>query len=160
MKTAFLIASLSALTLVSVSALVKDAGKTPDPISQSSRTESGVIPGQTQGEMNDEACGKYKKADAELNRIYNRILREYANDRIFLRKLKAAQRAWVIFRDAHLESIYPDPDPHTYGSVNPMCRCTVLSELTNERVKTLKAWLDGIEEGDVCAGNVRIKRGK
>ena len=49
--------------------------------------------GQSQTEMNEEACGKYKKADAELNRIYQRIMRDYAEDKNFIQKMKIAQRA-------------------------------------------------------------------
>ena len=33
-----------------------------------------------------------------------------------------------------------------------------LDELTKSRIKTLKVWLDGIEEGDVCSGSVKIAR--
>lgn len=113
---------------------------------------------QTQAEMNQDACGKYKKSDARLNETYQRILREYGKDQAFIQKFKAAQRAWLAFRDAHIAAIYPNPDPHTYGSVNPMCRCIALDELTQERMKTLRQWVDGVTEGDVCAGSVRIKR--
>jgi uncharacterized protein YecT (DUF1311 family) len=113
---------------------------------------------QTQAEMNQDACGKYKKSDATLNETYQRILREYGKDQVFIQKIKAAQRAWLAFRDAHIAAIYPDPDPRAYGSVNPMCRCLILVQLTEERTKALQQWIDGTIEGDVCAGSVRIKR--
>jgi hypothetical protein len=32
-----------------------------------------------------------------------------------------------------------------------------LTELTQDRTKTLQVWIDGVQEGDVCAGTVRIK---
>ena len=113
---------------------------------------------QTQFEMNQEACGKYKKADAELNRIYQRVLRDYAGDKNFIQKMKLAQRAWLTFRDAHLNSIYPDPTPGTYGSVNPMCRCIILEGLTIDRINALREWADGIQEGDVCGGSYKFKK--
>ena len=113
---------------------------------------------QTQFEMNQEACGKYKKVDAELNRIYQRVLRDYAGDKNFIQKMKLAQRAWITFRDAHMDSIYPDPDPWAYGSVNPMCRCMILEQLTRDRVEMLREWADGVPEGDVCAGSKNFKR--
>ena len=113
---------------------------------------------QTQGELNDQACLKYKKADAEMNSIYKQILDSYKSEAVFVAKLKTAQRAWVAFRDAHLESLYPEPNKlQSYGSVNPMCQCIVLAELTTERTKALRQWLRGIPEGDVCSGSVRIK---
>jgi uncharacterized protein YecT (DUF1311 family) len=113
---------------------------------------------QTQGEMNDDACAKYKKADAEMSAVYRQVLDKYKSETLFIAKLRAAQRAWIAFRDAHLESLYPEPNKlQTYGSVNPMCRCDVLAELTTERTNQLRKWLKGAEEGDVCSGSVRIK---
>jgi uncharacterized protein YecT (DUF1311 family) len=112
---------------------------------------------QTQAELNRDACATYKSADAEMNRTYKQILNEYQRDNVFIEKLKIAQRAWIKFRDAGLESLYPDT-PSAYGSVNPMCRCIALAELTTERTKSLKRWIDGVEEGDVCAGSMRTKK--
>jgi len=114
--------------------------------------------GQTQFEMNQEACGKYKKADAELNRIYRQILRDYAEDKNFVQKIKIAQRAWIAFRDAHVNSIYPDPSRQAYGSVSPMCHCMELEQLTKYRINMLSEWVDGTSEGDVCAGSKKVKR--
>jgi uncharacterized protein YecT (DUF1311 family) len=113
---------------------------------------------QSQSEMNEDACGKYKKADAELNRVYQRIMRDYAGDNNFIQKMKIAQRAWVTFRDAHLDSLYPKSDPGAYGDVNPMCRCMVLEALTKDRINSLRGWADGVEEGDVCSGSKKIKQ--
>lgn len=115
-------------------------------------------PAQTQTEMNEDACAKYKKADAEMNAVYRQVLDKYKSETAFVAKFKTAQRAWIAFRDAHLESVYPEPNKlQAYGSVNPMCRCAVLAELTAERTKQLKLWLSGAEEGDVCSGSVRIR---
>jgi hypothetical protein len=44
-----------------------------------------------------------------------------------------------------------------YGSVHPMCVAMYLTQLTEERIKILRIWLDGIEEGDVCCGSVKSK---
>jgi hypothetical protein len=38
-----------------------------------------------------------------------------------------------------------------------MCVLFYLEKLTLERIKTLKVWIDGIEEGDVCTGSVKTK---
>src|SRR5262249_7837366 len=114
---------------------------------------------QTQAELTEQACSKFKKADSELNRVYEQILTANAGDAKLVKALREAQRAWIVFRDAHLRSIYPDPDPMAYGSVNPMCRCGVLEQLTIQRSKQLRElWIDGTVEGDVCAGSSPIKR--
>ena len=113
---------------------------------------------QTQSDLNADSCGRHKKADAEMNEAYKRILNDYRSDTQFVEKLRAAQRAWLNFRDAYLESLYPERDAlSAYGSVNPACRCLVLAELTSERTKALRQWVNGVEEGDVCAGSRKTR---
>ena len=65
---------------------------------------------QTQAEMNRDACEKFKKSDAKLNQAYKRILADYQKDKLFIEKMKLAQRAWLAFRDAHLAAVYPAAD--------------------------------------------------
>jgi len=113
--------------------------------------------GQTQGEMNQGAAGEFRAADEELNSVYRQILEDYAEDDVFITNLKEAQRCWIAFRDAQLKMKFPDREPGYYGSVLPMCEATYLTELTQDRIKALKVWLDGVDEGDVCAGTVKVK---
>ncbi len=111
---------------------------------------------QSQADMNAAGCGKYRRADDELNRVYRQILREYAEDADFIEKLKEAQRAWLAYRDAHVESVFPGEDKRaTYGSVFPMCHCDEVYGLTVERTRVLQRWIKGLPEGDVCAGTIR-----
>jgi uncharacterized protein YecT (DUF1311 family) len=112
---------------------------------------------QTQGEMNAETAGEFQAADKQLNSIYQEILSNYADDEAFIASLKEAQRCWIAFRDAQLKMKYPDREPGYYGSILPSCEAMYLAELTQERIKTLQVWIDGVQEGDVCAGTVRIK---
>lgn len=117
---------------------------------------ANVANAQTQQEMNDQACSEYKQADREMNQAYQTILRDYRNDRGFVAALRKAQLAWIRYRDAHLNSIFPG-DRSQYGSINTMCRCNDLAEITKERTRVLNRWVEGIEEGDVCAGSVKVK---
>jgi uncharacterized protein YecT (DUF1311 family) len=112
---------------------------------------------QTQGEMNAETAGEFQAADKQLNSIYQEILSNDADDEAFIASLKEAQRCWIAFRDAQLKMKYPDREPGYYGSILPSCEAMYLAELTQERIKTLQVWIDGVQEGDVCAGTVRIK---
>lgn len=113
---------------------------------------------QSQASMNEDAQSDYKKADKELNAVYSKILSEYKSDAKFVAKLKASQNLWIKFRDAELEMKYPETDKSlSYGSVYPMCANYYLSQLTEARTKTLKEWLTGTEEGDVCSGSLKIK---
>lgn len=108
-----------------------------------------------QRELNDCFCNQHKKADAELNRVYQQLISANANDQVFLDKLKTAQRAWIAFRDAQLEAIYPETDePRVkYGSVYPMCYCAAQQDLTEERTKHLKRMLRS-PEGDACGWSI------
>ena len=112
--------------------------------------------GQTQGELNFEARRDYQSADSTLKSVYRSILKTYSTDTLFIKKLKIAQRLWIKFRDAEVKMKYPDGD--SYGSVQPLCVSLYLASLTNDRIKTLQTWLDGIEEGDVCSGSVKVKK--
>ena len=114
--------------------------------------------GQTQTDMTNSACGRFKKADLEMNRVYRQIMSKESGDTAFVTSLREAQRAWVRFRDAHIKSVYPDPDPRAYGSANSMCRCGILEQLTVQRSSELRQrWIDGTEEGDVCTGSSPAK---
>jgi uncharacterized protein YecT (DUF1311 family) len=113
---------------------------------------------QTQQDLNNDACNSYKKADQELNSVYQQIQHEYSNDKVFLAALTKAQLAWIAFRDAEEEALFPKRivGSYSYGRVEPMCRCFTREKITAQRVKELKVWLEGAEEGDVCRGSIRI----
>jgi len=110
---------------------------------------------QSQTAMNMKADGGYQKADKELNLVYQKILKEYAAQPLFIKKLKVAQRLWVQLRDAELAAKYPESG--SYGSAGPMCESIYLETLTRERIKFLRVWLTGIPEGDVCTGSVKSR---
>ncbi|HYP52270.1 MAG TPA: lysozyme inhibitor LprI family protein [Pyrinomonadaceae bacterium] len=106
---------------------------------------------QTQAAMNQCAAKELEQADAELNRVYRQLLEANKEDRLFVEKMTQAERAWVAFRDAQMDALYPPVDnpPASYGSVFPMCYGRAKAKLTRERTQQLKAMLD-VREGDVC----------
>jgi len=112
---------------------------------------------QTQFEMNQSAFKDFEKTDKELNLVYQKILKDYNSDANFIKNIKASQKTWIQFRDAEMKVKFPETEEGYYGSVFPMCWSSYMEELTKERIKKLKIWLDGIEEGDVCSGSVKIK---
>jgi uncharacterized protein YecT (DUF1311 family) len=113
--------------------------------------------GQTQHELNEAQYKLYETADKELNAAYQKILKEYKEDTVFIMNLKKAQKLWIQFRDAEMKMKYPDREPGYYGSIQPLCWSIYLTELTKSRTQTLKIWIDGVEEGDACCGSVRTK---
>lgn len=112
---------------------------------------------QTQLDMNQKGNDSYRKADKELNEIYKQILVEYKSDTLFINNLKASQRIWIKFRDAELIVKYPERDPGYYGSIHSVCVVNYLEKLTRERIKTLKVWIEGVDEGDACIGSIKTK---
>jgi len=94
-----------------------------------------------------------EKADAELNKVWKQIMKCYKSDKVFIGKLKTAQEAWLKYRDAHIKSMFPE-DISSYGSIYSTCYDNLIEELTKERIRYLKKWVDGIPEGDGCSGSV------
>ena len=111
---------------------------------------------QSQREIESRTCAAYQAAEKELNDVYDAVLARYAEDREFVTKLKRSQRAWVAYRDAELAALYPSKDKQaSYGSMYETCSCDAQSQMIAQRIETLRQWLTGIEEGNVCAGSRR-----
>jgi uncharacterized protein YecT (DUF1311 family) len=106
----------------------------------------------TQTQMNICAMNAYKEADAELNRVYQQLRAKNQGNAEFIEKLRLAEEAWIKFRDAHIEVMYPEAgsQPRAEGSTSPMCKATEMRRLTVERTETLKRMLNP-KQGDVCA---------
>lgn len=125
---------------------------------------AGLCPGaETQLALNDCAAKMHQEEDDELNRIYQEILKKYKADSVFIKKFRQAQQAWIKFRDAQFDAMFPQildtRGQYNYGSVFPMCASLYKAKLTHLRVEELRLWLDGIEEGDACSGSLPIKEG-
>jgi uncharacterized protein YecT (DUF1311 family) len=102
-----------------------------------------------QSEMNRCADQDAKAADAELNRVYKDLLSKNKDDANTTKKLREAQRAWIAFRDAQLEALYPAPDKQgEYGSIYPMCYAIVSTAMTKERTVQLRRMLQGKDPCD------------
>ena len=112
---------------------------------------------QTQQDMNEDAYLEYQKSDSQLNEVYQLLLVDYKQDTLFIKNLKKAQRIWIKFRDAEMQMKFPEYKDSYDGSSHSMCKSIYLIELTNTRVSTLKKWLDGEDEGELCSGSVKIK---
>ena len=119
---------------------------------------SAAARAQSQVEINGQACADSAAADRELNAVYQAVLRQNAGDKRFTAKFRAAQRAWVAFRDAEMAARYPAEDVQMeYGSMYNYCYCTEVAALTRQRTEALMRWRDGIAEGDGCSGSYPIR---
>ena len=93
------------------------------------------IQAQTQAGMNAQARADFERADAELNKTYETLLTKLP-DAEGKEKLKESQRGWLAFRDA--EAAFA-ADQARGGSMAPTIRYEVMAELTQQRIKQLKA---------------------
>lgn len=101
-------------------------------------------PAGTQLEMNACAADEFKQADRELNEAYAALLKKEGADRTFVKKLRAAQRAWIAFRDAEMEATYAcDPTQvPCWGSMLPMSMASYKAKLTRDRTARLRQLLN------------------
>jgi uncharacterized protein YecT (DUF1311 family) len=89
---------------------------------------------QSQQELNQEARENFEKADAELNREYKKVIAGLPDEKA-VELLRAAQRAWVAFRDADSISY---ADEMRDGSAAPLLLYGHKTQLTRDRIKHLK----------------------
>jgi uncharacterized protein YecT (DUF1311 family) len=100
--------------------------------------------------MNRCADQDAKAADAELNRVYQELLSKSKGDASATKKLRDAQRAWIAFRDAQLEALYPAEDKQReYGSIYPMCYAIVTTAMTKDRTIQLRRMLQDKDPCDI-----------
>jgi uncharacterized protein YecT (DUF1311 family) len=121
---------------------------------------------QTQRETNADASAELQRAEAELTNVYQKALHYAETDptlkfqglsKTVVKNLRQAQKAWIVFRDAHLEAIFPAEKRY---SARPMAIAIVQTELTKARIEQLKGWAEGMEEGDITAGTRQTYQAK
>jgi uncharacterized protein YecT (DUF1311 family) len=92
--------------------------------------------------MNACASGEAARLDAELNEVYRKLLSQAASQAGAVAKVKAAERAWIAYRDAYLDAMYPAEDkPAEYGTIYPMEAELLRAKLTQQQVTALKELL-------------------
>ena len=89
---------------------------------------------QTQMEMNQTANASFKKADAELNKVYKQLIAMLDQSEKPL--LIQAEKDWVKFRDSHCKF---EASQYEGGSIQPLIYSTCLEELTKKRIAQIKA---------------------
>jgi uncharacterized protein YecT (DUF1311 family) len=100
-------------------------------------------------------CAELKGAKAEMQETLSKIQQKKVNDSAFLTALSHSQKQWIEYVDAELLMQFPSQSFIEYGSVLPMCQCVTRLGLTQERIASLKQWIEPVEEGDVCVGSKR-----
>lgn len=88
--------------------------------------------GPSQAQMNEKARREYKKADVTLNRAYERLAK--ALEPGPRARLRAAELAWLRFRDAESEFRASE---FKGATLQPAARLGYLEDLTRRRTKEL-----------------------
>ncbi len=102
-------------------------------------------PAGTQREMNVCAADDFRKADAELNATWQALLKKEAADKLFIARLRTAQKAWLAFRDAELAAYFACAEQDVrqcWGSMYPLSFLGRKAAMTQERTRALKAILE------------------
>lgn len=97
----------------------------------------------SQAALNECAGNDYKKQDDLLNQTYKEAMKLATETQ--KTQLKAAQNAWIAFRDADCAFLTSGADG---ASVAPMVHAQCMTDKTRERTELLKSTLS-CEEGDV-----------
>ena len=92
---------------------------------------------QTQAEMNVCAAAEFRRADAQMNAVYRKLTATLAAGR--RGKLQTAQRAWLVFRDAHCAF---EASAFEGGTMRPMEYSACATNVTKERIGHLRQALD------------------
>ncbi len=91
---------------------------------------------QTQAKMNQTAITSYKKADTELNKVYQKVLKILSESEktLFIK----AQKDWLKFRDSHCNF---EIEQYKGGSIQPLIFYNCLEEKTRQRINDLNSIL-------------------
>jgi uncharacterized protein YecT (DUF1311 family) len=93
----------------------------------------------TQAEMNACASEEATRADNELSEIYRLLLSKAASQPEAVAKIKAVERAWIAYRDAYRDAMYPAENKQAeYGSIYPLEANLLRGKLTRQQAPALK----------------------
>lgn len=98
----------------------------------------------------------YESAVKSLDAVTNQIVKASADDSAFVSALLQSHKSWEILVDSKVSMKYPY-GPGGYGSSYGLCYYGFKTELVNRRIAELRPWIEGMEEGDICAGSVPNK---
>jgi uncharacterized protein YecT (DUF1311 family) len=120
------------ITMVSLFLLLLALITTGRPTAGEYRSSSVSTVAQTQHEMNQQAEDEYKKADAELNRVYRELMGHLSGEQ--KKALTVAELAWIKFRDTNCACWAL---VHRGGSLYPLMHFGHMKSMTEERTKQL-----------------------
>ena len=113
---------------------------------------------KTQAEMNACASDEAARVDTELNEVYHKLLSQAESQEDTVAKIKAAERAWISYRDAYMDAMYPAKDKQAeYGSIYPMEANLVRAKLTQRQITALKELLQQYSGEEQSGASATVK---
>jgi uncharacterized protein YecT (DUF1311 family) len=113
---------------------------------------------KTQVEMTACAHGEAARVDTELNDVYRRLLSKAASEPEAVAKIKAAETAWLAYRYAYVDAMYPAKDKQAeYGSIYPMEVDLLRAKLTQQQVGALRELLQQTDERKYSSAGSRCR---
>lgn len=95
-----------------------------------------------QQELNQCARDEFDAADKQLNLTWKKLLAQ--SDKSYVKALRKAQRAWIVFRDAEVDAMFACKDDDMrmcWGSMYPLLYHGAMTELTEARTKQLQDYI-------------------
>jgi uncharacterized protein YecT (DUF1311 family) len=102
---------------------------------------------RTQTELHVCASEEAARVDAALHDTYGTLLKRAAHAPGAVEKIKKAEGAWITYRDAYIDAMYPADDKQAqYGSIFPTEVNLLRAKLTQEHIDGLQALLEQYSE--------------
>jgi uncharacterized protein YecT (DUF1311 family) len=125
-----------------VSALLVVLGCSPSLAEESEQYNTCTKKADTQLAMHACANEEALRVDGELNDVYQRALAAIASQPAAVEKLRAAERAWIAYRDAYIDAMFPAKNKQAaYGSILPAQIDLLRARLTRQQTQALKELL-------------------
>ena len=95
---------------------------------------------KAQTQIGQDRCANEEavRAESALNDVYKGFLAKIAGDSLAIAKLREAEAAWLRYRDAYIEAVYPSRDKQlAYGTEYPMDVDLLSAKMTREHLAAI-----------------------
>lgn len=114
----------------------------PSVSQESAQYRACTLTAHTQAELNTCASKEALRADTQLDGVLKQLLSRAKGDSNAIEKIKAAEKAWLTYRDAYIDAMYPAIDKQAeYGSMYPAQVDILRAKLTEEQTAAVRELL-------------------
>jgi uncharacterized protein YecT (DUF1311 family) len=108
----------------------------------------------------EESRNYYENSDNKLNDIYKQLIDLNRTDSVFVTNLRTSERAWIQYRDAQLNLLYPDDTNIEEIKTMSQNELIYLAHLTENRTKILLEMLKPFTTKEVYVSDLEVIRSK